>query len=210
LAHRSSDAQLISYALTNKAMMAVDLGDGSAVVDFAQAALADGPQLCPKVRVLALQHQAHGRAMLADRAQADRLLDTAETLTGLVDDEYPWGNACRRTPSYVDVQRATCYGRTGRREDTADAAALWDEIMSGMPGSLRRDNAVFRTRQAAALAAVPDPERVTAIAADAAGLVQVTGSARLRKELMALPRQAAAWRNTPHGRQLRAIVGSVA
>ena len=210
LAHRSSDAQLISYALTNKAMMAIDLGDGSAVVDFAQAALADEPQLCPKVRVLALQHQAHGHAMLADRAQADRLLDTAEMLTGLVDDEYPWGNACRRTPSYVDVQRATCYGRTGRREDTADAAALWGEIMSGMPGSLRRDNAVFRTRQAAALAAVPDPERVTAIAADVAGLVQVTGSARLRKELMALPRQATAWRNTPHGRQLRAIVGSVA
>ncbi len=43
LAHRSADAQLISYALTNKAMMAIDLGDGSAVVDFAQAALADEP-----------------------------------------------------------------------------------------------------------------------------------------------------------------------
>jgi hypothetical protein len=148
--------------------------------------------------------------MLADRAQADRLLEAAETLTGLVDDEYPWGNACRRTPSYVDVQRATCYGRTGRREDTADAAALWDQILSGMPGSLRRDNAVFRTRQAAALAAVPEPERVTAIAADAAGLVQVTGSARLRKELLALPRQAATWRHTPAGRQLRAIVASIA
>jgi hypothetical protein len=82
--------------------------------------------------------------------------------------------------------------------------------MIGMPGSLRRDNAVFRTRQAAALAAVPEPGRVTAIAAEAAGLVQVTGSARLRKELMALPRHAAAWRNTPAGRQLRAIVTSVA
>lgn len=107
LAHRSADAQLISYALTNKAMMAVDLGDGGAVVDFAQAALADEPQLCPKVRVLALQHQAHGHAMLADRAQADRLLEAAETLTGLVDDEYPWpgGSFARSSPASPDPPR---------------------------------------------------------------------------------------------------------
>jgi hypothetical protein len=69
---------------------------------------------------------------------------------------------------------------------------------------------LFPTRLAAAVAAVPEPDRVTAIAADAAGLVQVTGSARLRKELLTLPRQAAAWRHTPAGRQLRAIVASVA
>lgn len=50
--------------------------------------------------------------MLTDRTEADRLLDAAETLTERVDD-YPWGNACRRTPAYVQVQRATCYGRTG-------------------------------------------------------------------------------------------------
>ncbi len=166
LAHRSGDPQLISYALTNKAMMAIDLGDGRAVVDFAQAALADQTQLCPKVRVLALQHQAHGFAMLKDRPEADRLLDAAETLTERVDDDYPWGNACRRTPAYMQVQRATCYGHTGRQTpaymqvqratcyghtgrqaDAADAAALWDQILGAMPEELRRDNAVFHARQ---------------------------------------------------------------
>lgn len=210
LAHRASDAQLVSYALTNKAMMAVDTGDGRAVIDFTRAALVGQAHLCAKVQVLALQHQAHGWAMLRDRAQADRLLDQADALTGQVDDDYPWGNACRRTPRYVDVQRATCYGRTGRPQDTADAAALWARILGEMPDALRRDNAVFRTRYAAALAVVPDPEQVTAIAADAASLVRATGSARLRRELMTLPRKAARWADTAAGRELSEIIASIA
>jgi len=210
LAHRSGDPQLVSYALTNKAMMAIDLGDGRAVVDFAQAALADQTQLCPKVRVLALQHQAHGFAMLKDRPEADRLLDAAETLTERVDDDYPWGNACRRTPAYVQVQRATCYGHTGRQADAADAAALWDQILGAMPEELRRDNAVFHARQAAALAALPDPERVTSIAAGAASLVRETGSARLRRELVALRDQARGWPQTAARRELGEIIASIA
>ena len=214
LAHRAGDPQLVSYALTNKAMMALDTGDGRAVVDFTRAALAGQPRLCAKVQVLALQHQAHGWTMLRDRVQADRLLDQADALTGQVDDDYPWGNACRRTPRYVDVQRATCYGRTGRPQDTADAAALWAQILGEMPEALRRDNAVFRTRYAASLAAVPDPEQVTAIAADAAGdaagLVRATGSARLRRELMTLPRKAARWADTTAGRDLTEIIASIA
>jgi hypothetical protein len=172
--------------------------------------LADDTRLCPKVRVLALQHQAHGLAMLKNRADADRLLDAAETLTAQVDDEYPWGNACRRTPGYVQVQRATCYGRTGSPDDTADAAGLWDQILCMMPETLRRDNAVFRARQAATLAALPDPERVTSIAASAASLVRETGSARLRRELMALPGHARGWAGTTADRELGEIIASIA
>lgn len=210
LAHRSGDPQLISYALTNKAMLALDQDDGQAVVDFARAAAAGERHLSPKCRVLAIQHEAHGHAMLGDRDTADRLLDHASALTERVDDEHLWGNACRRTPHYVEVQRATCYGRTGRPQDAADAAGLWDQILDGMPGSARRDNAVFRARQAAALAVVPDPERAVAVAAEAASAVVPTGSARLRRELKAIPSRASAWAGTKAGRELRAVVASVA
>lgn len=210
LAHRSSDPQLISYALTNKAMLALDFDDGHAVLDFAQAALADEDRLCAKARVLALQHQAHGFSMLRDRATADRLLDVADTITVRVDDDYLWGNACRRTPAYVEVQRATCYGRTGRIQDAAAAADLWDQILGSMPESARRDNAVFHARQAAALAEVPEPERVTGIAAEAAELVRATGSARLRRELLALPGHVRGWKDTAAGAELGEIVASIA
>jgi transcriptional regulator with XRE-family HTH domain len=208
LAHRAGDPQLVSYALTNKAMLAVDYEDGHAVVDFTQAALIDEDRLCPKVRVLALQHQAHGFSMLRDRAEADRLLDTADTLTGQADDDYPWGNACHRTPAYMAVQRATCYGRTGRADDATAAAALWDQILD--TSAAGRDNAVFHARQAAALAEAGETERVTSIAADAAGLVHTTGSARLRRELLALPRHVRGWKDTPAGEELGEIIASIA
>lgn len=208
LAHRAGDPQLVSYALTNKAMLAVDHADGHAVVDFTQAALADEDRLCAKVRVLALQHQAHGFSLLRDRAEADRLLDAAEALTGRADDDYPWGNACRRTAAYVEVQRATCYGRTGQVQDATTAAGLWDEILGAAPAG--RDTAVFRTRHAAALAEAGEAERVTSIAAAAAALVHTTGSARLRRELLALPGHVRGWEHTAAGEQLSEIIASIA
>jgi hypothetical protein len=76
-----------------------------------------------------------------------------------------------------------------------------------MPDTLRRDNAVFHARHAAALAALPDPERVTSIAAS---LVHETGSARLRRELVALRDQARSWPHTAARRELGEIIASIA
>jgi len=210
LAHRSGDQQLVSYALTNKAMLALDQGDGRAVVDFAEAAAAPARDLSPKTRLIALQHLAQGHAVLGDRAAVDRLLDQAAPLVARVDDEYLWGNSPKRTPHHVEMQRATCYGRTGKPQDAADAADLWDQIMDAMPETARRDNAVFRARQSAALARVPDPDRAVWAASEAASAVRATGSARLRREIRAIPKQAAAWSRTPAGRELRNIVAAVA
>ncbi|XVQ87587.1 helix-turn-helix domain-containing protein [Microbispora siamensis] len=209
MAHRSQDQQLISYALTNKAMLAVDLDDGRMVVDYTEAALADEAKLCPKVRILALVHQAHGHSMLPakDKDLVDRLLDRAAVLVDRVDDEYPWGNACRRTLGYIDVQRATAYLRLGAYRE---AVALWDRILGTAPESARRDNGVFWARQAAALAAVPEPERVVQIASAAASVVGGTGSARLRKEIKAVSRHTTAWAGTGPGRDLADIVAQFA
>ncbi|MFV2179935.1 hypothetical protein ACFHW2_43270 [Actinomadura sp. LOL_016] len=208
MAHRSGDPQLVSYALSNKAMHAVDCGDGAAVIDYAQAALADGPRLVPKLRILALVHLAHGYAFTGRRADAERELDRAEALIGQIDDEYPWGNACRRTPRYIEIQRATAYGRTGHY---ADASGLWDEILGDQPENYRRDTGVFWARQAAALAGsqAPEPEKVVQIASIAAAACEETGSRRLRRELMAVPEHASVWSHSPHGRQLAEIIATV-
>ncbi|MGV9784336.1 hypothetical protein, partial [Nocardia farcinica] len=208
-AHRSGNPQLVSYGLSNMAMLALDQDDGRAVIDYAQAARAAGARLSPKARVMALQHEAQGHAMLGDRATADRLLDEAVPLLSRIDDEQPWGNACRRTPYYMEVQRATCYGRTGSAQGAAAAAALWDEIMDVMPASARRDNAVFRARQSAALARVPDPDRALWAAAEAMDASRATGSARIRRELNKVVVQAEAWVHTSAGRELRILVESV-
>ncbi|WP_157183642.1 hypothetical protein [Nocardia takedensis] len=210
LAHRSGDRQILSYALSNMAMLALDQDDGRVVVEYARAARTPERELSPKCRVIALQHEAQGHAMLGDRATADRLLDDAAHLVDKVDDHHPWGNASRRTPHHIQVQRAICYGRTGTAHDAAAAVVLWDEIIDTLPELARRDNAVFRARQSAALAKVPDPDRAVWAAAEAVEVLGRTGSARLRRELKALPTHSHQWANTSAGRELRAIVGSVA
>jgi transcriptional regulator with XRE-family HTH domain len=209
LAHQSGSTELVSYALVNKAMLALDARNGRVVIDYARAALAEERRLPAKCRVLALQHQAQGHAMTGDRARADRLLDAAAALTDRVDDEYPWGNACRRTPHYVEVQRATCYGRTRLPADAAAAASLWDQILDAMPASARRDNAVFRARQAQALARVPDPDRVLEITAGTLEAVPATGSQRLRRELAAVRTAAGPWIRTRTGRELSGILTGI-
>ena len=198
MAHRSGDRQLLCYALTNKAMLSVDSGDGAAVVDYANAALSD-PALSHKMRLGALVQAAHGYSLVGDAGACERSLDAAEVLLDRAEDGVPWGNACRRTPRYFDKHRATCYGRLGR---PADAVALWDDVLADTPPSDRRDLGVWYARHAVALADLAEPDRAVRAAATAARLAQETGSVRLRRELLAVTDHAAAWRDTESGRML--------
>jgi transcriptional regulator with XRE-family HTH domain len=200
MAHRCGDPDLISYALTNKAMLLTDTGSGRAVIDFGRAAMLGDPRrLLPKTRIMAAVQSAHGHALTGQRRECDQLLDAAARLARQVDDEHVWGNACNRTPGWVEVQRATCYGRLGADQE---AASLWGQVLGGMSGSARRDTAVFRTRHAAALAVTGEPEQAGHIAGDVVALARETGSARLRGELLALRDRMSPWAGTAAGREL--------
>jgi tetratricopeptide (TPR) repeat protein len=206
MAHRAQDVQLVSHALTNTGMLAADLGDASAVIDLAAAALANRRELVPKAQVLALQQGAHGYALAADRERCDDMLDQAAGLIDDIgDDDRMWGNACR-TPRYVEIQRATCYGRLGLH---ADAVDLWDQIIPSMPTTSRRDVGVFLARQAGSLAAVSEAERATDLAEKAADILRHTNSARQRSELFAISGHMKAWANTGKAREMTEILASV-
>jgi len=200
MAHRCGDPDLISYALTNKAMLLTDTGSGRAVIDFGHAAMLGDPRrLLPKTRIMAAVQSAHGHSLTGGRHECDQLLDGAARLARQVDDEHVWGNACNRTPGWVEVQRATCYGRLGA---DGEAVRLWGQVLGAMSGSARRDTAVFRARQAAALAVTGEPEQAGQIAGDVVTLVGETGSARLRSELLAVRDRMSPWAGTAAGREL--------
>ncbi|MEU0521876.1 hypothetical protein [Streptosporangium sp. NPDC006007] len=205
MAHRAQDIQLTSHALTNKAMLAADLGDASVVIDLTAAALSNSDRLMPKARVLALQQGAHGYALASDRGRCDALLDEAAALIDDIDDDHLWGNACR-TPHYVEIQRATCYGRLGL---TSEAATLWDEVILSVPTASRRDIGVFLARQATALAALPEPERAAEAARKAIEFLHKTGSVRQQAELAIMPTRMGAWADTAVGREVTEMPAGV-
>jgi hypothetical protein len=209
LAHRAGDPQLVAYALTCKAMLRVDAGDGAGSVELAEAALAD-QVLSPKARVMALQQAAHGRALTGDRASVDRLLDEmAELLDAIAADEHPWGgDRLRRSPAHtVDVQQATCYGHLGLAEA---AAEIWDRVGPQAPIEDRRDRGVHLARHAIALLDAGRPEDAARRAVEGAQHLQETGSARMRRELRRLHDKTASWTRTPAGRELHDALDTIA
>jgi hypothetical protein len=206
VAMRSRDPHLISYSLVNQAQVRTDLGDGLGVVDLCEAALADGGRLAPKVRVLALQQQAHGASFARDRESVDRLIDQAGGILAKVDDDLPWGNACRRTSNYLEVQRATCYGRLGLG---AEAGALWSQVLNEVSETARRDRGVYLARQATALATARDPDHAVEVAREAAAIAVDTGSVRMRRELGELERAMQPWQDAAAGDDLAEVLAPV-
>ncbi|MCX5390436.1 Twin-arginine translocation pathway signal [Streptomyces sp. NBC_00094] len=205
IALRARDPHLIGYAMVNSAQVRTDLGDGAGVVDLCVAVLGDD-QIVPKIRVMAMQQQAHGASLLRDRNAVDRLIDEAGRILPRVDDDLPWGNACRRTPGYLEVQRATCYGRLGLG---AEASDLWSQVLDVVPATARRDRGVYMARHATAAAAAREPEQAVEIARDVAVIEAETGSARMRRELATLERVMRPWQDAPVGRDLAEILAPV-
>ena len=199
IAARSRDAQLYGYALVNHASVRTDLGDGVGVTDLCDAALANPRSLAPKVRVMALQQGAHGASLTGDRSEVDKLLAQASRLVGRVQDDLPWGNAVRRTPGYLEVQRATCYGRLGLYREASD---LWEEVIAPASGVGRRDTGVWLARHATACAKAKAPDQAAEIGSRAAQIAVETGSARMRKELGVLSAAMRPWQDAPVGREL--------
>ncbi|MCX5535736.1 Twin-arginine translocation pathway signal [Streptomyces sp. NBC_00006] len=206
IAVRSRDPHLIGYSLVNQAQVRTDLGDGPAVIDLCEAALEDQHRLMPKVHIMALQQQAHGASLTRDRSTVDRLLDTADHLLSRVDDDLPWGNACKRTPGYLEVQRATCYGRLGLGRE---AATLWSQVLDAVPQTARRDRGVYLARQATVAAGSGDPDQAVHIARTVADIAVETRSARMRRELGALQRAMRPWQDAPVGQDLAEVLAPV-
>ncbi|MEG3629733.1 Twin-arginine translocation pathway signal [Streptomyces poriticola] len=206
IAMRSRDAHLIGYSLVNQAQVRTDLGDGYAVIDLCEAALDDSRRLAPKVRIMAMQQQAHGASLTLDRSAVDRLIDEADRLLAHVDDDLPWGNACRRTPGYLEVQRATCYGRLGLGPE---AVSLWSQVLEVVPDTARRDRGVYLARHASAAAGAGEPEQALEIARGVAAIAVETRSARMHRELATLQRAMRPWQDAPVCRGLAEVLASV-
>jgi hypothetical protein len=207
LAHKADDRQLLAYGLTCKAMLRADLDDGVGAVELAEAALTNADDLCSKARVMAMQQAAFGHALLGERGTVDRLLDEiAEELENASTNEVWGGDRLRRTPAeVVNTQRATCYGRLGLADETAQ---LWANLPA-RDSAERRDRGVYLARHAIALLDVGEPRHAARLAAEGVDDLHRTGSARMRREFGRLHDKAIPWTGTTAGRDIGDILDSI-
>jgi hypothetical protein len=205
MAHRSRDREAVACALVDRAMARTEQGMGMAVMDLCDSALMDAGHLSPELRVFALQQKAHGASIVGDRRQVDALLDAAGRFVDQVDVEV-WGVPCLRTPHYVEVHRATCYGRLGLARE---ALGVWQQIIPGAPYTARRDVGVWVARQATLSASLREPERTVELARHAVKVALETGSARVRRELAAAKVTMAPWQAEPVGRDFAEVLAPI-
>lgn len=197
LAHRSGDPELVAYALTSKAMVRADAGDGVGAVDLAEAALTSAPQLGAKAKAMAVQQAAIGHALIGDRPAVDRCLDDMAGLLTSIEHRHFGGDRLDNDPAVVVARhRATCYGRMGMG---AEAAALWAHAGVSLD---HRDAGVYLARYATALLDAHRPDDAVGLAAEGLGYLRETGSARMRDELHLLRNKAITWQTTAAGRDL--------
>ncbi|MEU1451358.1 hypothetical protein ABZ455_03750, partial [Streptomyces avermitilis] len=110
------------------------------------------------------------------------------------------------TPGYLEVQRATCYGRLGLG---AEAVSLWDQVLDIVPETARRDRGVYLARHATAAAGAGEPDQALDIARAVADIAVETRSARMRRELATLQRVMRPWQDAPVGRDLAEVLAPV-
>ncbi|WP_189780423.1 hypothetical protein [Streptomyces capitiformicae] len=121
-------------------------------------------------------------------------------------DDLPWGNACRRTPGYLEVQRATCYGRLGLG---VEAVSLWSQVLDVVPETARRDRGVYLARHATAAAGAGEPDQALEIVRTVADIAVETRSACLCRELVTLQRAMLPWQDAPVGQDLAEVLAPV-
>jgi hypothetical protein len=205
MAHRSRDREAVACALVDRAKARTEQGMGVAVMDLCDSALMDAGHLSPELRVFALQQKAHGASIIGDRRQVDALLDEAVRFVDQVDVEV-WGVPCLRTPHYVEVHRATCYGRLGL---ATEALGVWQQIIPDAPSTARRDIGVWVARQATLSASLREPEWTVELARHAVKVALETGSARVRRELAAAKATMAPWQAEPVGREFAEVLAPI-
>jgi transcriptional regulator with XRE-family HTH domain len=190
-AQQADDSRMVAYVLTRKSNQASARGDAATAIGLAQAAQRQ-PELPHRTLAVAMQQEAYGHALAGDEMASHALLDKALVHAAASDpngDEGP-GRYC--IPSYVEIQRATCWLRLGNPRRAVD---LFETELRRLPRVHRRDRGVYLARLALAHAMDQQPECAAALGGEALDTAKATGSGRIIEELRPLRPGLARWRD---------------
>jgi transcriptional regulator with XRE-family HTH domain len=205
-AQQANNPLMVSYVLMRKSNQASARGDAPNAIGLAQAAQRQ-PRLTPRTLAVVMQQEAHGHALAGDERSAHALLDKAFVQAAASDqngDEGP-GRYC--IPSYIEIQRATCWLQLGHPKR---AIKLFDTELQKLPRVHRRDRGVYLARLGLAHAMDQQPEQAAALGREALDTAKATGSGRIIEELRPLRSEIARWRDLPAVAPVYQVLGMLA
>jgi transcriptional regulator with XRE-family HTH domain len=179
LADAGADAGLASYAQVRRSLISLYRGDTAEAVGLAAHALeSDAPA---RIRGLAAQHLAQGRAVEGDYDACMRSLDLARTLLeqDAADPVQPVLGASH-VPDVVSMFRGWCLYDLGHPQQ---AAAFLDEETARIPAHAFRSRARYGVRRALAHAAAGDIDHACQLTAEVLPSVRLVHSATVSSDL---------------------------
>ncbi len=192
-AMEAADFAMPGYILIKKSQAAWDARDATRMLGLAEAVQGGPWRLPARIMAEAVQQQARGKAMMkSNRQDVDDTLERArELLEEGSTDKSPL--SAHYDKVLFEVQRAICYGESGRPEE---AAAVYAEILKPAVFSTR-DYAYFSTLHAQTLAAAELPDDAAAMGTSAVHDALAAGSTRTVRELSRLSASLRQWEHRP-------------
>lgn len=181
--HELGDATLVAYALMRHSNIASDGRDGARALGFASSALQHWESLTPGLRALILRQQASGHTLLQNLSATNEAIDKGleqAHIASTTDPETPDDLTGYCTPSYLEMEAATCLVRLGRPESAIDAL---ERGLADWRPEYRRDLGLCLARAATTYAVVGDRSRAHEAAEGALIIASETKSARTIREL---------------------------
>jgi len=202
LAHEAGDRDLGPYALVRHALIALYRGDSITTVAAAQRA--QRADCSARVRGLAAQREAQGRALGGDHVGAMRCLDRAADLLGDTGANEMIGSWTVRDP--VALARGWCLNDLGR---PAQAADILSREMTSIPRSAVRARARYGARLALAHAEAGQLDQACEVAGEVVRLLPTVDSATIRSDVRDLRRVLSRRQRHPASRELLASLATV-
>jgi transcriptional regulator with XRE-family HTH domain len=180
-AYEGDDERMLAWTIFRRSQQAAAVPDAAQVIALTRAARRKEEQLATPTRAAIRVQEAYGHALDGDEHASQQLLDEAHAwaASDTVGDAHE-GHGSYCTPSYIEIQRATCWLTTGR---TKKAIALYEEGLRTLPAVYQRNRAAALSRLAMAYVADGQIEQAASTAHAALPVARSAGSRRIVEEI---------------------------
>jgi tetratricopeptide (TPR) repeat protein len=180
-AYEGDDDRMLAWTIFRRSQQAAAIPDAAQVIGLTQAARRNEEQLAKPSRAAIRVQEAYGYALDGDEQASQRLLDEAHrwAASDTVGDAHE-GHGSYCTPSYIEIQRASCWLTTGKPKK---AIAQYVEGLRALPTVYQRNRAAALSRLAAAYVADGQLEQAASTAHAALPVARSAGSRRIVEEI---------------------------
>lgn len=186
-AYEADDKRMLAWTAFRRSQQAAATGDAAQVIGLARAACRDEDRLAKPTRAAIRVQEAYGHALDGNEQVSQQLLDEALiwAASDTVGDAHQ-GHGSYCTPSYIEIQRATCWLAVGK---TKKAISLFEDGLRTLPAVYHRNRAAALSWLAGAYLADGHPEQAASTAHAALPVARSSGSRRILEEIKGLSPQ---------------------